>query len=91
MHAPRPTVAPNDDRYMSLRELAKYAGISVRTLRKYVARSHNPLPHYRMGGGQESMILVKQSEFDHWMQQFHVEDDVKTVAVMADQLMQGMR
>lgn len=83
-------VAPNDDRYLSLRALSQYAGLSVRTLRKYVTRDDNPLPHFRMGGGEESMILVKQSEFDQWMQQFHVESGVD-VGAMADQLMESLR
>ena len=49
-----------DDRYLSLRSLATYAGLSIRTLRGYLGRRHAPLPHYRIGG----KILVRRSEFD---------------------------
>ncbi len=57
-----------DDRYLSLRSLAIYAGMSVRTLRGYLVRRHAPLPHYRIGG----KILVRRSEFDRWASEFKV-------------------
>ena len=60
--------APVDDRYLSLRSLAAYAGLSIRTLRGYLGRRHAPLPHYRIGG----KILVRRSEFDRWAAEFKV-------------------
>ena len=57
-----------DDRYLSLRSLATYAGISVRTLRALLVRRHAPLPHYRIGG----KILVRRSEFDQWVAEFRI-------------------
>lgn len=60
-----PTVG---DRYLSLRSLATYAGVSVRTIRGFLVRRHEPLPHYRIGG----KILVRRSEFDHWASDFRV-------------------
>jgi len=57
-----------DDRYLSLRSLATYAGLSIRTLRGYLRRPHAPLPHYRIGG----KILVRRSEFDRWASEFKV-------------------
>jgi excisionase family DNA binding protein len=57
-----------DDRYLSLRSLATYAGLSIRTLRGYLRRRHAPLPHYRIGG----KILVRRSEFDRWASEFKV-------------------
>jgi predicted DNA-binding transcriptional regulator AlpA len=57
-----------DDRYLSLRSLAMYSGMSVRTLRGYLVRRHAPLPHYRIGG----KILVRRSEFDRWASEFKV-------------------
>lgn len=57
-----------DDRYLSLRSLATYAGLSIRTLRGYLGRRHAPLPHYRIGG----KILVRRSEFDRWASEFKV-------------------
>ena len=57
-----------DDRYLSLRSLATYAGLSIRTLRGYLGRRHAPLRHYRIGG----KILVRRSEFDRWASEFKV-------------------
>ena len=64
-HADEATV---DDRYLSLRSLAAYAGMSVRTLRVLLVRRHGPLPHYRIGG----KILVRRSDFDRWAGEFKV-------------------
>jgi len=54
------------DGYLPLRTLARYAGLSVRTLRSYLVDRAHPLPHYRIGG----RVLVKQSDFDRWTAQF---------------------
>ena len=57
-----------DDRYLSLRSLAAYAGMSIRTLRALLVRRHAPLPHYRIGG----KILLRRSEFDQWAAEFKI-------------------
>ena len=54
---------PRLDPYLSLRGLADYSSLSVRTLRSYIADSVRPLPYYRVGG----KILVRVSEFDNWL------------------------
>ena len=59
-----PAISLDLDTYLSLRALAIYSGLSVRTLRKALADSVHPLPHYRPGGGK---VLVRRSEFDRWM------------------------
>ena len=69
----------SNDTYLSLRALAAYAGLSVRTLRDRLAHPTQPLPHYRVG----CKILVKRSEFDAWMRAFrasanHHLDDLVT-------------
>jgi len=51
------------DPFLSLRALASYAGLSVRTLRDHLDHPAHPLPHYRVGG----KILVRRSEFDAWI------------------------
>lgn len=78
-------VAPADP-YLSLRDLAHYSGLSVRSLRSYLVDRTGPLPHYRVGG----KVLVKRSEFDGWAQRFRrisggtldsmVDDIMKTLA-----------
>jgi hypothetical protein len=36
------------DPWLSLEALSQYSGLSVRSLRGYLADPHRPLPHYRM-------------------------------------------
>lgn len=52
--------------FLSLRDLAAYSGLSVRTLRALVHRAARPLPYYQIA----NKILVRRSEFDAWMRQF---------------------
>jgi hypothetical protein len=54
------------DCYLSLRILAEYSSLSVRTLRSYLRRETAPLPHYQI----EGKILVRRSEFDAWIARF---------------------
>jgi excisionase family DNA binding protein len=61
--AERVVVSTTLDPFLSLRALATYAGLSVRTLREYLDHPTRPLPHYRVGG----KILVRRSEFDAWI------------------------
>ena len=58
--------AVRGDAYLPLRALSTYAGLSVRTLRTYLAHPSSPLPHYRIGG----KVLVKRSEYDAWASRF---------------------
>ena len=60
----RVIVATELDPFLSLRALASYSGLSVRTLRGYLTDPQRPLPCYRVG----AKILVRRSEFDGWMQ-----------------------
>jgi hypothetical protein len=55
-----------EDRYFDLRRLSRYSSFSVRTLRDYIARSDDPIPSFRIG----RKIIVKQSEFDSWMEKY---------------------
>jgi hypothetical protein len=52
--------------FLSLRRLAEYSGLSVRTLRALSHRAVAPLPYYQIA----NKILVRRSEFDAWMRQF---------------------
>ena len=62
----RVRLATDLDPYLSLRALAGYAGLSVRTLRTHLADPLRPLPCYRVGG----KVLVRRSDFDTWMLHF---------------------
>jgi excisionase family DNA binding protein len=57
------TVSVPLDPYFSLKALATYSDLSVRTLRAYLDDFSHPLPHYRVGG----KILIRRSEFDAWI------------------------
>jgi len=57
------------DPYLSLLELAQYSGLSLRSLRRAMKDQRHPLPRYRPGG-ERGKILVRRSEFDHWMRQY---------------------
>lgn len=52
--------------YLSLKQLALYSGLSVRTLRAHLSDSCRPLPHYRIGG----RVLVRPSDYDEWASAF---------------------
>ena len=53
------------DGYLTLRQLVRYSGLSMGTLRRDLKRSDRPLPHYRHG----RRILIRKSEFDRWLQE----------------------
>lgn len=55
------------DRYMSIKELVEYSGMSERTLRDLL----DEIPHYR----PRKKILVKRSEFDEWINNYRVHED----------------
>ena len=67
------------DRYLDLEGLAVYSSLGKTTLRRHMRDSG--LPYYKLDG----KILVKQSEFDRWMQQRMVQDthldDIAAAAV----------
>ena len=52
--------------YLALAELAVYAGLSVRTLRVYLAHPVFPLPCYKIG----ARVLVRRADYDAWALQF---------------------
>jgi hypothetical protein len=64
--SPEEAARPADDGFLSLRELARYSGLSRRTLWGFTTRSVAPLPCYQAGGGK---ILVRLSEFHTWITQ----------------------
>jgi hypothetical protein len=83
---PRVEHGPTDDGYLSLRALATYSDMSVRSLRDYLTDATNPIPHYRMKG----KILVKRSEFDAWMSTHRVRAD-ESLVDMVDDVMEARR
>ena len=73
-----------EDHYMSLKALARYSGLSVRTLRAHIADPMHPLPCYRPSGHGAGKVLVRRSEFDRWMGRYRVEGDAALDAIVRD-------
>ena len=71
-----------EDAYLPLRALSTYAGLSVRTLRTYLAHPSCPLPCYRIGG----KVLVRRSEFDQWARQFRAVPSSKVETLVTEAL-----
>lgn len=70
---------PDMDGYLPLKALAGYSGLSVRTLRGYLAHPSRALPCFRIGG----KILVKRSEFDAWAAGFRAPEPAGIDALVA--------
>src|SRR2546426_5858323 len=51
------------DEYLTLQQLAAYSKVSVRQLKRYLARGEDPLPHVRNG----VRPLVLRSIYDAWI------------------------
>ena len=79
-------IRPESDGYLSLKALAVYSGVSVRTLRNYLTRHTGALCYYRM----DRKILVKRSDFDAWMLRYRVEPS-EELDRLADALIGGGR
>jgi hypothetical protein len=74
------------DRYLPLKALCGYSGLSVRSLRGFLTDRLRPLPHYRFG----SRIVVRQSEFDAWAGQFRKTAKSANVDELVDEVLQSM-
>ena len=78
---------PRPDVYLALAALSEYAGLSVRTLRRYLASRTRPIPHYRVGG----KILVKRSDYDAWASQFRVSSVATSIDAFVDDVVESLR
>ena len=81
------TTAARINRSVSLKELAAYSGLSVRTLRGRLLDPIRPMPHYRIGG----KILVRRREFDGWVQQFRVTSVPTGIEAIVDDVVANLR
>lgn len=83
------------DPWLGLEALSGYCGLSVRSLRAYLADPENPLPHYRMreprviqdkDGKRRAVsgkILVRRSDFDKWMEAYRHTPDLEKIVTEA--------
>jgi hypothetical protein len=72
--------------YLSLRDLATYSGLSVRSLRVHLKHPTAPLPHHRIGG----KVLVRRTDYDAWASRFRV-DRAPDMQRVVNDLMRGLR
>lgn len=53
-----------DDITLSVKQAAWLLGVTERTVRNYITRRRNPLPHGRPGG--RGKILIWKGELEQW-------------------------
>ena len=66
--------------YLDLKGLSEYSSLSVRTLRNYLGK----VPYYKVGG----KLLIKKAEFDRFIEQHRVADNLDEVV---DNIVDGIR
>ena len=60
----------DSDKYLDINRLSKYSSLGVGTIRDYL-KGPDGIPHFKLRG----KILVKESEFDSWIEQFRAEQN----------------
>ena len=73
------------DKYYDIKGLSEYSSLGVGTLRDYL-KGPDSIPHFKLKG----KILVKESEFDRWLEQFRV-DENKDLARLVDGVLDSLR
>ena len=76
----------SNDRYLPLKALAAYSGLSVRTLRAHLVNRTHPLPHFRIGG----KIMVRQRDYDDWVSRFRVQPVQNEIDALVDEVMKDL-
>jgi len=66
--------------------LVEYSTLSERTLRSYLKRRSQPLPHYRV----DKKILIRRSEFDEWLANFRHAERGDEIAQAVDEMLSGL-
>lgn len=66
------TLRDDEDRYFDLEQLVMYTGLSLKTLRRYMADPINPLPshHVHSSTDERGRVLIAKREVDAWIAQF---------------------
>lgn len=73
-----------EDQFLDLRGLSTYSSLAVPTLREYLKR--DSLPHYKLRG----KVLIKKSEFDHWLEKYRV-DGEKKLNELAEDVIESLK
>jgi hypothetical protein len=78
--AERVVLSTELDPFLSLKALATYSGLGVRTLRAHLTDPRHPLPCYRIGG----KILVRRSEYDSWAARYRQVGHAEVDRIVSD-------
>jgi len=57
--------------FISLDQVAKYLGVNVSTIYRYIRDENNPLPTFQIN---EKTIRVKKSELQDWLENYRKEN-----------------
>ena len=71
---------------LTIKQLVAYSTLSERTLRGYLKRRVQPLPHYRV----DKKILIRRVEFDGWLASFRRAEQVDEIAQAVNEMLSGL-
>jgi hypothetical protein len=80
------TPTPAKRELLTIKQLVAYSTLSERTLRSYLKRRVQPLPHYRV----DKKILIRRVEFDEWLASFRRAERVDDIAKAVDAMLTGL-
>ena len=75
----------DSDKYYDIKGLSEYSSLGVGTLRDYL-KGPNGIPYFKLRG----KILVRESEFDAWLEQFRVEEN-NNLALLVDDVLDSLK
>lgn len=75
----------DSDKYHDMKGLSEYSSLAVGMLRDYL-KGPDGIPHFKLKG----KILVKESEFDRWLEQFRVEEN-RDLTRLVDGVLDSLR
>ena len=73
----------NTDGYLTVKKLAGYSDMSVRSLQRYLHHPVHPIPHRKIG----RRVYVRKVDFDRWHEQFIVRQEPIDLDALADELL----
>jgi hypothetical protein len=84
--APPATTPPEERELLTIKQLVAYSALSERTLRNYLKRRVQPLPHYRV----DKKILIRRVEFDGWLASFRRAERVDEIDQAVNEMLSGL-
>jgi hypothetical protein len=84
--APPATTPPEERELLTIKQLVAYSALSERTLRNYLKRRVQPLPHYQV----DKKILIRRVEFDGWLASFRRAEQVDEIDQAVNEMLSGL-